>query len=578
MLPRNRTVSSALGLVVVAGAVGWIAGSQIVSPAEAASRADAPKPSLITVAVEERVLSADIIARGSIGFDDPITLSLGGSTGDPEAKPIVTFIAPEGTELKEGSVAVEIAGRPVILLVGEIDVYRDMRPGSEGLDVEQLEQALVRLGFLAKADSTWDNATGAAIQAMYAAVGYEANTTTDSELASLKAAREYVRSASQALSDAEKAIAAAGDVSASALLAAQAAVAGAQDAVALAQAQRTAAIAAANGALDEANAALSSAESAVTLAESRLAEAEAGIHPDTGLPPTPSELAQLESDVAVAEVALVAAHTQVTIATNAVTTTTIEHDSYVASAQRTLGIAQAQLTELQTPGDLTALYRARDAARRDLQSANEELIKIEARIGTWLPSGEIIFLPSMPVQVVDVIAKRGDILSGPFITVSGADIAMIVSLQESDARHLTVGDQVIIDEPELLAEPVDARIAEIPEASPSGRVQMKVELETLPPEIIGANVRVRIPIESTSGAVLVVPAAALSAIANGDTRVEVEDPSHPGDTRFVTVITGLAADGVVEVHPVDGSLVQGDRVVVGYADIGPDVKPSPTVG
>lgn len=578
MIPRNRSVAGALGLVAAAGAIGWLAGSQIVSPAEAASRARAPEPSLITVAVDERVLSADIIARGSIGYDDPITLSLGGSTGDTDAKPIVTAIAPEGTELEEGSVAVEIAGRPVILLVGEIDVYRDMRPGSKGPDVEQLEQALVRLGFLPKADSTWDDATGAAVQALYASVGYTANTTSDAEQAALKAAREYVRSSSQALADAEKAIATAGDVSASALLTAQAAVAAAQDALTLAQAQRTAAIAAANGALAEANAVLSKVEADLALAEARLDEAEAGVHPDTGLPPTPSELAQLESDVADAEIAVVAAQTQVTIAANAVTTTTMEHDAYVASAQRSLEIAQAQLAELQTPGDLTALYRARDAARRDLQTANEDLLKIEARVGTWLPSGEIIFLPRMPVQVVDTIAKRGDILSGPFMTVSGAEVGMIVSLQESDAKHLSVGDLVIIDEPGLLEEPVEGHVAEIPDAGASGRVQVRVDLDTIPPQIMGANVRVRIPIESTSGAVLVVPAAALSAVANGDTRVEVEDPDHPGETRFVTVVTGLAADGVVEVHPVDGSLVKGDRVVVGYADIGPEVQPSPTAG
>ncbi len=576
-MTRNRLVTGALGLVVGAGAIGWIAGSQITSPAEAAAHARAPEATLITVAVDQRVLSADIIARGSIDYDDPVSLSLSGSTGNPEARQIITSIPPEGTELPEGSVALEVAGRPVILLQGDISTYRDMRPGSTGVDVLQLETALVRLGFLANADSVWDNRTGAAVQAMYAAVGYSANSVSDAETASLKAARDYVRSANQAVADAEAAIANAGNVAGSSLLEAQAAVANAQDALVIAQTARTEAITAANGNLAVAQATLVSAQAALAVAEARLAQAEGGTHPDTGLPPTPAELAVLSEDVADANVAVVAAQAAVTNATNTVATVTAEQDAAVAGAQRTLDIAQARLNELQTPGDLTALYRARDAAHRDLQAANEALVKLESSVGTWLPLGELIFLARMPVQVSRLNAQRGDTVTGPFMTVSGAEVAMTVGVQEADAKRLSVGDTVIIDEPDLLSAPLEATISEIPEAGSSGRVQMKAALESIPPELLGANVRVIIPVESTAGEVLVVPAAALSAVANGDTRVEVEDPDHPGVTRFVTVVTGLATDGVVEVRAVDGVLVKGDRVVVGQADIGPAGSGEPTI-
>jgi hypothetical protein len=43
--------------------------------------------------------------------------------------------------------------------------------------------------------------------------------------------------------------------------------------------------------------------------------------------------------------------------------------------------------------------------------------------------------------------------------------------------------------------------------------------------------------------------------------VEVEE--EDGTTRFVTVTTGLAAQGLVEITPVDGELSEGDMVVVG---------------
>ena len=58
-----------------------------------------------------------------------------------------------------------------------------------------------------------------------------------------------------------------------------------------------------------------------------------------------------------------------------------------------------------------------------------------------------------------------------------------------------------------------------------------------------------IPVASTSGAVLVVPVAALFSDATGTPRVEVMDSS--GTTRFQPVVTGLSTGGEVEVRPVD---------------------------
>ena len=48
-----------LALVAVAAVAGWVAGSRIESPAEAAARTAPPTPSPILVPVEERVLSSN---------------------------------------------------------------------------------------------------------------------------------------------------------------------------------------------------------------------------------------------------------------------------------------------------------------------------------------------------------------------------------------------------------------------------------------------------------------------------------------------------------------------------------------
>lgn len=529
-------VAAALGLVVGAGAIGWVAGTQISSPAEAAARAQAPTPSLITAAVDQRLLSADVIARGSIDYSDPVALALSGSLGEAGTTEIVTMVPEVGTELTEGAIALEVSGRPVVLLAGDLPVYRDLRPGSTGDDVLQLEQSLKRLGLLKDADRVWSDETGTAIQSLYAAAGYAANTTSKTDQAALDAARESVRIANQALQDAIKALSESGGASGSALLEAQGAVADAQGALSAAQSTRTASIGAANGALSVATQALADAD-------------------DSGTP-------------VAGGADYVALQTAVADATSNVTVVTAEQNNAVNSAQWNLDIARARLTEAQSPGDTTYLVRSRDDAQRQVTEANAQLTELTKSLGTWIPAGELIFVKNLPVQVAAVSVSRGSVVSGSFMTVSGADIAMTVGLPKSDAARLEVGDRVIVDEPDLLAEPFESTISEIPEAGTSGRVQMKVLLEDFPPELLGANVRVIIPVESTSGEVLVVPAAALSAVANGDVRVEVEDPDIPGQTRFVTVVTGLAADGVVEVRPVGGTLAKGDRVVVGQADIG----------
>jgi multidrug efflux pump subunit AcrA (membrane-fusion protein) len=93
------------------------------------------------------------------------------------------------------------------------------------------------------------------------------------------------------------------------------------------------------------------------------------------------------------------------------------------------------------------------------------------------------------------------------------------------------------------------------------RIYLEITPVEIPAEIVGTNVRVTIPVSTTGGEVLAVPAAALSATANGSTIIQVEEES--GDLRTVTVRTGLAAGGLVEVTPIDGELDEGDWVVVG---------------
>jgi hypothetical protein len=61
--------------------------------------------------------------------------------------------------------------------------------------------------------------------------------------------------------------------------------------------------------------------------------------------------------------------------------------------------------------------------------------------------------------------------------------------------------------------------------------------------------------------VLAVPLAAVSAGADGSSRVEVDNGDDT--TTVLKVTTGLSAEGFVEIRPGEARLDAGDRVVVG---------------
>src|SRR5674476_117683 len=124
------------------------------------------------------------------------------------------------------SPASRITGRPVILLAGELPVYRTLRAGVSGPDVTQLKAALLALGIDPgnAGSNTYDTATAAAVRELYARVGYPAPTAGEEADAALDGAREMVRGAEEQVAAAQRALTAGGATSYTARVAAQAAV------------------------------------------------------------------------------------------------------------------------------------------------------------------------------------------------------------------------------------------------------------------------------------------------------------------------------------------------------------------
>ena len=209
-------------------------------------------------------------------------------------------------------------------------------------------------------------------------------------------------------------------------------------------------------------------------------------------------------------------------------------------------------------------------AETALADAAKALADLEAETGTWLPAGEIIFLRRMPVRVDALTAEQGTVVTGGFMTVTGSDLAVRGSVPVRDISLVKQGAAARIEDP-ALTDPIPGTIRLLEDRPgtrgvSSDRHYMEIVADgEIPDELIGANVRVVIPVGGTEGEVWAVPAAALSATADGATRIEIARPD--GTARFVEVEPGLAAQGLVEVTPLDGEISAGDQVVVGVASL-----------
>ncbi|QTE28596.1 hypothetical protein [Pengzhenrongella sicca] len=507
---RRTIVIMAVVAVVCLGA-GLGLSQLIVSPGKAAADAAAPTAGPITVPVESRVIANELVIRGDVGYDDPVTLRV--ETGDLGGPAIVTGQVPQvGAELGSASVAVEIVGRPVIVLPGDLPTYRTLRAGVSGPDVLQLKAALGSLGIEAgdPAGAAYDAATAEGVRALYQKVGYEPPSAGKELQETVAAARDMVQSAQDDVSAAQRELAAAGN--------------------------------------NLAGSAIIGLDTAVSVARATLAEEQAHCAAPTEEAPC-SQITLLQAQGAVAQ-------------------------------------AEAARTEADIPTDTGAEGAAVMSAQTQLKAAKEDLAEAQTATLTPLPASEVVFVPTLPRRVDAVTAARGGTITGEFMSVSGATIQITGSAARADAELLAVGTvgTVTLDDQELsvtvaavndptetppaAGEPEEGTTEE-PAAPKEDRRSVVFTLGSLTPEQVEAlrntNVRVRVPVSSTEGEVLAVPLAALTAGPGGESRVELAGTGGK-PSSLVTVTTGLAADGYVEIVGAETPLESGDLVVVGVPE------------
>lgn len=198
VLRGNRTLWIVASVAVLSLVGGLLVGRFVVSPADAAANAQAPPAGLITVPVAYGALSNDVTLRGDIGYADAVEVTI--DAADVGGAAVVTGQVPTaGTVFTPLSLALEVVGRPVIVLPGELPSYRALRMGVSGPDVLQFKQAMVAVGINpGDAESNvFDGSTAAAIDALYAAVGYSSPAALEGTRETIRGAEEGVRSAEQ---------------------------------------------------------------------------------------------------------------------------------------------------------------------------------------------------------------------------------------------------------------------------------------------------------------------------------------------------------------------------------------------
>lgn len=235
-----------------------------------------------------------------------------------------------------------------------------------------------------------------------------------------------------------------------------------------------------------------------------------------------------------------------------------------------LALAQLERDQLFADPDTSGEWSALESARAGLTSAQESLADAREAIQPYLPSSEVLYLTQLPRLVNEVNIARGSAPEGVAMSVSGATLELAGSVAAADGKLLAVGTVATFAMPDDTEH--TATITKI-EPGKNATDRWSVTLEPAPftaeqiQQVQGSNVRVQIPVGATEGDVLSVPPSALTAGPGGESRVEVVvgDPrdGEKAETRLVTVETGLAAGGYVEVKPIKGELEKGDLVVVG---------------
>jgi peptidoglycan hydrolase-like protein with peptidoglycan-binding domain len=159
---RPKLLITAAAVVLVGAAVAGLAlalGSAAKEPVANPALPPATAKVTRTTLVETKK------ASGTLGYGDPVPVSAA-QTGT------LTWIAPVGSTVRRGEPLFKLDQRPVVALYGSLPLYRPLRAGVRGADVNQFEENLSKLGHTGfTVDDTYTAATATAVRSWQADAG-----------------------------------------------------------------------------------------------------------------------------------------------------------------------------------------------------------------------------------------------------------------------------------------------------------------------------------------------------------------------------------------------------------------------
>ncbi|WP_237773346.1 peptidoglycan-binding protein [Streptomyces luteocolor] len=175
-----RTSLLVLVAIAVAAAAGLAATGALGGDGED-SAGSAPSGPPATAKVERTTLTDTQTVDGNLGYGDPTAVQApagsSGASGDQSSgsgragqdsasgNGIVTWVPEEGAVLKRGDTVYRVDQQKVPLLYGSFPLYRTLKSGTEGADVEMLEKNLRALGYTGfDVDDTYNSATAEAVK------------------------------------------------------------------------------------------------------------------------------------------------------------------------------------------------------------------------------------------------------------------------------------------------------------------------------------------------------------------------------------------------------------------------------
>ncbi|WP_117215076.1 peptidoglycan-binding protein [Allorhizocola rhizosphaerae] len=149
-------------LFIAAGAVVALGGAGAAAVGFGGSQGAAPRRSTQpakTADITRATLTDYEELDGELGYGEEIPLRLPGGQG------IVTWLPPVGSTVDRGQPVFKVDNEPVVLLFGELPLYRALASDAEGPDVKQLEDNLRALGYTGfTVDEKFSGSTATAVK------------------------------------------------------------------------------------------------------------------------------------------------------------------------------------------------------------------------------------------------------------------------------------------------------------------------------------------------------------------------------------------------------------------------------